>query len=67
MSAASATSTTKTLLTVREAANHLGISSQSVYRWIYSGQLPAVRYGTRIIRIHASDLENLATPVIEEQ
>ncbi len=43
------------LVTVREAANFLRISSRTVYRLIESGQLGAVRIGKQW-RIPASDL-----------
>ncbi len=43
------------LVTVREAANFLRISSRTVYRLIESGQLGAVRIGKQW-RIPANDL-----------
>jgi excisionase family DNA binding protein len=36
------------LLTVAEAGRVLGVSERSVYRWVESDSLPAVRFGTTI-------------------
>jgi excisionase family DNA binding protein len=33
------------LLTVREAAAALRVSKPTIYRWIATGELPAIRYG----------------------
>lgn len=38
-------SASRKLLTVREAAAALRVSKPTIYRWIASGDLPAVRYG----------------------
>ena len=43
------------LITVRQAANHLGVSPSSIHNYISSHQLPAVRLG-RAIRIQPADL-----------
>lgn len=51
---------TKDLLTVRDVANRLGISVRTIWRWTFSGQLPApVRTGSsgRIVRWKARDIE----------
>jgi excisionase family DNA binding protein len=42
--------------TVREAADELGVSPSTVWRWIDAGQLAASRIGPRAIRIRASDV-----------
>ncbi|MDO5729207.1 MAG: helix-turn-helix domain-containing protein [Actinomycetaceae bacterium] len=52
---------------IQETAQILGVSPDSVRRWIYRGELPAYRYGTRVIRIDAKDLNTFRTPVIEER
>jgi excisionase family DNA binding protein len=44
-----------TYVTVREVAEELRISSQTVYRLIDSGELPALRLGHRTYRIPAED------------
>jgi putative molybdopterin biosynthesis protein len=46
------------ILTVDEAAQELKISPATVYRMIWSGQLPAYRIG-RLVRIERSDLIEL--------
>ena len=43
------------LLTVRQAAQHLGVSSTSIHNYISSHQLPAIRLG-RAVRIQPTDL-----------
>lgn len=46
------------LLTLEEAARFLGISTYSVRRLIWDGQLPAVRL-TRRVQLDLRDLERL--------
>lgn len=48
----------KLLLTPREAAQTLGVSTRTLFTWTASGQLPAVRLGARSVRYAMSDLEN---------
>ena len=45
------------LLTIREAAERLGVSIETVRRRIKAGELRVIRDG-RIIRIHPDDLES---------
>ncbi len=47
------------LLTVAEAAALLKVSPYTIYRWIGSGRLPAVRYSRRVIRLRRSEVEAL--------
>ena len=49
--------TSKTFLSIREAAEILSVSPTSVYRMIKAGKLPAVRIGERSLRIRAGDLD----------
>jgi excisionase family DNA binding protein len=44
------------LLTVREAAQAVSVSTQTIYNWVKEGQVEARRYG-RTLRIVASSLE----------
>ncbi len=44
-------------LTVREAANYLGVSPQTVYLWVERKQIPHLRVMGRNIRFLKSDLE----------
>lgn len=48
----------KLLLTPKEAAQTLGVSTRTLFTWTASGQLPAVRLGARSVRYAMSDLEN---------
>ena len=43
------------LLTVRQAAQHLGVSPSSIHNYISSHELPAIRLG-RTVRIQPTDL-----------
>ena len=46
-------------LTRKEAAKELGVSVQSVDRYVSSGRLTRVRYSARAIRISAESVYNL--------
>jgi excisionase family DNA binding protein len=48
--------------TVREAAEELGVSASTIWRWIDAGQLAASRLGPRAIRISANDVRNAVRP-----
>ncbi len=48
--------------TVAEAATLFRVSKPTVWRWIASGRLPAVRVGPRLIRIRRVDLRQLDQP-----
>ena len=50
-------------LTLQEAADRYHVSVMTLRRRIRSGALPAVHSGARLIRIPASALEELFTPV----
>ena len=43
-------------LSTRAAADHLGITTRTLYRLIDSGQLPAYKFG-RVIRLKESEVE----------
>ncbi len=42
-----------------QAAELLGVSRVSVWRWIRAGRLPAARLGNRTTRIERADLDRL--------
>lgn len=48
--------------TKKEAAALLGVHKNTIDNLLLSKKLPAVRIGSRIIRIHKQDLLNLLTP-----
>ncbi len=50
-------------LTPREAADRYHVNPMTLRRRIRSGDLPAVRCGTRLIRVPVRALEELFTPV----
>jgi excisionase family DNA binding protein len=47
------------LLTVRQAAELLGVHQNTIRNWITQGRLTAHRIGPKLIRINAEDLEQL--------
>ncbi len=49
-------------LTVAEAAKRLGVSSQTIWRWIDRGILPAFRVGPKRVRISVADLAGVRRP-----
>jgi excisionase family DNA binding protein len=51
------TPTSDTFLTVHEVAELLKLNQQTVRNWIDAGSLPAVRVGSRRVRIKRSDLD----------
>jgi excisionase family DNA binding protein len=50
-------------VTIREAANYLGVSHKTIRRRISDGTLPAFRVAGGPIRVLAKDVEALKTPV----
>jgi excisionase family DNA binding protein len=44
-------------LTVAEIADQLKLNPQTIRNWIDRGELPAVRLGSRRVRVRSSDLE----------
>ena len=55
------TSETK-LVSIKQAAADYGVHRNTIRNWILLGKLPAVRIGSRIIRVNSSDVAQLATP-----
>ena len=49
------------MVSIAAAADHYGVSRQTVRRWIASGRITAHRLGHRLIRI---DLEEIEAKVI---
>lgn len=52
------------LLTKREVARVLQVHPQTVHEWIAAGLLPAVRVGSKIIRVRRSALDAFLHPVV---
>jgi len=53
-------------LTVKEAANFLGVSPQTVYLWVERKQIPHLRVMGRNIRFLKSDLETFRASFKQE-
>ena len=57
----------KELLSVKEAAEFLGLSVSTIRRYIYDRRLPAYKIaGERLVRIRREDLEALLDPMFED-
>jgi excisionase family DNA binding protein len=52
------------LLSVQQAADRTGVSTETIRRWIRIGELPARRVGPRLIRIRVEDLDALFSPAV---
>lgn len=52
--------TTPTYYKVREAAELLGVSPLTVYRWLRDGTLRGVRIGPKLLRVPRSEIERMA-------
>ena len=48
----------KQLISVRTAAEQADVSTQTVRRWIQSGELPALKMSARLYRIDPDDLQD---------
>jgi len=54
------------MLTVNEVAERLKVHPQSVYRWIYSGKLNALKIGG-VLRIKEEELTNSLEKVLKKR
>jgi excisionase family DNA binding protein len=52
-------------ITIAEAAELLGVSRSTLWRWIDQGMLSAYRFGQRRVLIRQADLKELISPVRE--
>ncbi len=52
------------LLPIKSAAKRANVHPNTIRNLIKSGKLKAVRIGSKIIRIHSTDLDELFTPVV---
>jgi len=50
-------------LSLQQAATIYGVSVDTLRRRISHGQLPASRFGSRLIRVRTSDLDRLFRPI----
>ena len=54
---------TRKEITIPEVADHKGVTTQTVRKWISKGILPAHRVGPRLIRIWADDVDKVNKPI----
>jgi excisionase family DNA binding protein len=50
---------TEEFLTVKQTAKYLNVHHRTIQNWMYSGRLPYLKIGTRIIRIRQTDINAL--------
>ncbi|ASJ79550.1 excise [Mycobacterium phage Kalnoky] len=48
---------------IQQVADHLGVSTKTVRRYIADGRLKAIRLGPRLIRVERSSVEELMRPI----
>ncbi|GAA1276896.1 hypothetical protein GCM10009589_34180 [Arthrobacter pascens] len=53
------------MLTVREAAEYLRVTPETVRRRVRSGDIPACKLGQRAVRIRRADLDNIIAPATD--
>lgn len=63
LSHATTTASRRRWLTQDEAAEHLNVTTRTIRRMIAAGDLPAYRLGQRMLRIDATDVDNLLRPI----
>lgn len=51
------------MLSIKEVAEAIGFHDRTIRRHIYSGLLPAVRFGPRCVRIKREDVLKLLSPI----
>jgi excisionase family DNA binding protein len=54
------------LLTIRELAERLGISSGTAYHWLSQGRLPCVRFSSRCVRFRESDVQKMIDQLCQQ-
>lgn len=52
-----------TWVSLADAAEHVGVTTRTLRRWIAAGTLPAYRVGRRLVRVNLEDLEDLLRQV----
>lgn len=50
-------------LSVADAAEYIGVSTQTIRRYIESGRLPAYRLGKKLVKVRDTDLDALMRPI----
>jgi excisionase family DNA binding protein len=53
----------RTLIDVRDAAAHLGVSERTIRNYVAEGRLTAYRVGPQLLRFDLAEVDALAQPV----
>jgi excisionase family DNA binding protein len=53
--------------TVKEAANHIGLSVRTIRRYISTGRLDANRLGPRRLEVDLNEVDKLRKPIEHEE
>jgi len=53
------------LLSIKEAAEYLRVSTKTIRRWIKANELPAYRVGAKNIVLRVNDLDRMLQPINE--
>lgn len=61
--ARSATTATRRLVSIGQAAEYAGVSSKTIRRRISDGSLTGYRMGPRLIRVDLNELDDLLRPI----
>ena len=51
------------LVSLTAAADHAGVSTRTIRRWIASGELPAYRIGPKLIKVELGAIEAMLKPI----
>lgn len=54
---------TRTLLTLTDAAEMLGVCTRTIRRYIADGRLTGYRVGPTLLRVDRAEVDALATPI----
>jgi excisionase family DNA binding protein len=51
--------------TIQESAEHYGVGTKTIRRWIADGRIQAKRIGPRLIRVDLNSLDNMGQSIAE--
>lgn len=51
--------TTRSFISIQQAATHVGVHTKTIRRWIAQGKLTAYRPSARVIRLDANEVDRM--------